>query len=145
MSASRQPLFDRQAEEADEDEGEWDGEYDEDEEGGEWDGEEDEEEEGEWDGEDGEDEEEEEDADAGAGDGPSTSSSPPRIPPGVEFTPYEEGAFVEVGVIAKAFGIAGELRVSPLTDEPRRRFGKPGTRFGCFVCCCEEPFWQRST
>jgi hypothetical protein len=40
-----------------------------------------------------------------------------------------QGEFVEVGLITKAFGIRGEVKVAPATDQPRKRFVK-GKRCG---------------
>ena len=66
-------------------------------------------------GEEGEEEGEEEEEAASA-----ASARPPPPPAGPLM--YESGRFVELGVIATAFGIRGEVKVVPSTDDPRARF-----------------------
>ncbi|KAF8071154.1 rimM [Scenedesmus sp. PABB004] len=99
-------------------------------------------EEGEWDEEEwgeGEDEleeleEGEEELDEGGEDDEGEGDAPPAPPrarqiPGsattVEFTPDD---FVEVGLISRAHGIKGEVKVQLITDEPKKRLGAPGRR-----------------
>ncbi|WIA32139.1 hypothetical protein OEZ86_002989 [Tetradesmus obliquus] len=51
-----------------------------------------------------------------------------KIPGGqtsIQFTPDD---FVEVGVISRAHGIRGEVKVQLTTDEPRKRLGTPNRR-----------------
>ena len=115
------------------DEGEWDaydadaggeGEWDEDDdEAGEWDeGDEWEEGDDEW--EEGEEEMEGEEDEDEDDEGDSARPRPPMIPADATVVPYVEGQFVEVGRVTRAFGIRGELKVAPLTDEPRKRFAR---------------------
>lgn len=86
------------------------------EEDGEWD--EDEDEDGEWVDEDEDDEYEDEDEED------DDDFEEPLEPLEV----WEEEDFVEVGVVSRAFGVKGELRVTPLTDQPRARLGRRGVR-----------------
>jgi hypothetical protein len=45
----------------------------------------------------------------------------------------KKGAFVEVGRVARAHGVRGELRIAPLTDAPKRRFAR-GKRCAFVLC-----------
>jgi hypothetical protein len=42
-----------------------------------------------------------------------------------------QDAFVEVGLISRAHGIKGEVKVQLITDEPKKRLGTAGRRCGC--------------
>ena len=42
--------------------------------------------------------------------------------------PSPQGDFVDVGLIGRAQGIKGEVRVYPITDEPKKRLAKAGVR-----------------
>ncbi|KAI8464317.1 MAG: hypothetical protein J3K34DRAFT_461970 [Monoraphidium minutum] len=115
-AASKQQQQQQRGEQAaagEEGEGEWD-------EGDEYEGEGDEYEDGEY-------EEYEEGEEGEMEEGEEEEQPAPRadkIPADVTSTPYVEGQFVEVGLITKAFGIRGEVKVAPQTDEPRKRFAK---------------------
>lgn len=64
------------------------------------------------------------------------------LAPSCRLLPPPQGQFVEVGLITKAFGIRGEVKVNPSTDEPRKRFAK-GKRCALpplgGVCGCHAP------
>lgn len=40
----------------------------------------------------------------------------------------EEEKYVDVGLITSCHGVRGEVKVQPLTDSPKRRFGRKGAR-----------------
>jgi len=94
---------------------------DEDEDDGAWDGDEDEDDAEYAD----EDEDDDEDADEDEGR-KDEDEQQPHVEELLE--QWDEAAFVEVGVVTRAFGVTGEVRVTPLTDQPRRRLGRRGVR-----------------
>eukprot|EP00197_Chlamydomonas_leiostraca_P004991 CAMPEP_0202870958 /NCGR_PEP_ID=MMETSP1391-20130828/17329_1 /ASSEMBLY_ACC=CAM_ASM_000867 /TAXON_ID=1034604 /ORGANISM="Chlamydomonas leiostraca, Strain SAG 11-49" /LENGTH=180 /DNA_ID=CAMNT_0049551649 /DNA_START=125 /DNA_END=663 /DNA_ORIENTATION=- len=46
--------------------------------------------------------------------------------PAPSTTVFKEGEFVQVGRVAGAFGVRGEVRVEISTDSPKQRYGKKG-------------------
>lgn len=50
------------------------------------------------------------------------------------FSPYDQGEFVELGTIVSAHGIRGEVKVEISTDDPKKRFGQAGNRYGACLC-----------
>ncbi len=44
------------------------------------------------------------------------------------FCMQEEEEYVDVGLITSCHGVRGEVKVQPLTDSPKRRFGRKGAK-----------------
>jgi ribosomal 30S subunit maturation factor RimM len=99
-------------------------EAEEDEEEDEWEDEDEGEDEGEWLGEDENEDDDDDDDDADAEDEEDDDDLPDPPP----LDRWREEDFVEVATITRPFGVRGELRVTPLTDQPRRRLGRRGVQ-----------------